>query len=409
MLRLGAHQLLGDAGARARRRRHLGRPRPGRGRPAAPPGSSTRCCAGSPSTTSTTWVRAVAPDPAADPLGFAAVGALPPALGGRRARGRAGGPRGRARRSCCAPTTTRRGSRWSPGPGSASGTSCSAAGRRDADAVVAAAASGSPGATRRRSPRSPTAGPACRTRARSWSRWRSRGAESTGATSGGSTSAPGPGGKAALLGALVAAARRPPARGRAAAAPRGPGPPGGGRAARRDRRRASTADGTRAGVGAGRVRPGARRRARAPGSVRCGGGPRRGGAAPPTTSTSCVPLQRALLGAALRRRRVPAGVVAYVTCSPVLAETAGVVGGRAGRAARDVDAPGRAALLPEVPDAAGRSPGTVQLWPHRHGTDAMFLALLRRTLEVTRPRQRLRWPSGPRASLAGGSVAARGS
>jgi 16S rRNA (cytosine967-C5)-methyltransferase len=22
---------------------------------------------------------------------------------------------------------------------------------------------------------------------------------------------------------------------------------------------------------------------------------------------------------------------------------------------------------------------TVQLWPHRHGTDAMFLALLRRT------------------------------
>jgi 16S rRNA (cytosine967-C5)-methyltransferase len=28
----------------------------------------------------------------------------------------------------------------------------------------------------------------------------------------------------------------------------------------------------------------------------------------------------------------------------------------------------------------GTGPGpTVQLWPHRHGTDAMFLALLRRT------------------------------
>ncbi len=38
-----------------------------------------------------------------------------------------------------------------------------------------------------------------------------------------------------------------------------------------------------------------------------------------------------------------------------------------------------AALLPEVPDCAGPLPGTVQLWPHRHGTDAMFLALLRRT------------------------------
>ena len=36
------------------------------------------------------------------------------------------------------------------------------------------------------------------------------------------------------------------------------------------------------------------------------------------------------------------------------------------------------ALLPQVPDAAGPVPGTVQLWPHRHGTDAMFVALLRR-------------------------------
>jgi len=31
--------------------------------------------------------------------------------------------------------------------------------------------------------------------------------------------------------------------------------------------------------------------------------------------------------------------------------------------------------LPEVPDAAVGD--FVQLWPHRHGTDAMFLALLR--------------------------------
>jgi 16S rRNA (cytosine967-C5)-methyltransferase len=33
------------------------------------------------------------------------------------------------------------------------------------------------------------------------------------------------------------------------------------------------------------------------------------------------------------------------------------------------------AALPAMP-ALGEGP-TVQLWPHRHGTDAMFLALLR--------------------------------
>jgi 16S rRNA (cytosine967-C5)-methyltransferase len=32
-------------------------------------------------------------------------------------------------------------------------------------------------------------------------------------------------------------------------------------------------------------------------------------------------------------------------------------------------------LLPGVPDAGTAT--HVQLWPHRHGTDAMFLALLR--------------------------------
>ena len=35
-------------------------------------------------------------------------------------------------------------------------------------------------------------------------------------------------------------------------------------------------------------------------------------------------------------------------------------------------------LLPGVPDCAGRLPGTLQLWPHRHHTDAMFMALLRK-------------------------------
>jgi 16S rRNA (cytosine967-C5)-methyltransferase len=38
-----------------------------------------------------------------------------------------------------------------------------------------------------------------------------------------------------------------------------------------------------------------------------------------------------------------------------------------------------AGLRADVPDCAGPLTGTAQLWPHRHRTDAMFVALLRRT------------------------------
>jgi 16S rRNA (cytosine967-C5)-methyltransferase len=60
----------------------------------------------------------------------------------------------------------------------------------------------------------------------------------------------------------------------------------------------------------------------------------------------------------------------------VLAETRGVV--EAVLAERDDARLEDATGLVDVPDSAGPIPGTVQLWPHRHGTDAMFLALLRR-------------------------------
>ena len=93
-----------------------------------------------------------------------------------------------------------------------------------------------------------------------------------------------------------------------------------------------------------------------------------------------LPLQRELLRKALDSAR-PGGVVAYVTCSPVLAETAGVVSGvleeRDDVELLDADEVA-AVVLSHVPDHAGPLAGTVQLWPHRHGTDAMFLALLRR-------------------------------
>ncbi len=88
-----------------------------------------------------------------------------------------------------------------------------------------------------------------------------------------------------------------------------------------------------------------------------------------------APLQRALLTEALSAVRV-GGVVGYATCSPHLAETRVVVddvlkkvGG-----AELIDA---RPLLPGVPEL-GDGPD-VQLWPHLHGTDAMYLALLRRT------------------------------
>ena len=85
-------------------------------------------------------------------------------------------------------------------------------------------------------------------------------------------------------------------------------------------------------------------------------------------------LQLALLTAALAAVR-PGGLVAYVTCSPHLAETSTVVSD-ALRQRVDVERVDARPLLPGVPEL-GDGPD-VQLWPHRHGTDAMYLALLRR-------------------------------
>ncbi len=87
-----------------------------------------------------------------------------------------------------------------------------------------------------------------------------------------------------------------------------------------------------------------------------------------------VELQLELLASALASVRV-GGVVAYVTCSPHTEETVGVVDVAAAR--DDVEVLPVAPLFPDVPDMARGDYG--QLWPHRHGTDAMFMALLRRT------------------------------
>ncbi|MGQ4271748.1 rRNA cytosine-C5-methyltransferase, partial [Nocardiopsis changdeensis] len=95
------------------------------------------------------------------------------------------------------------------------------------------------------------------------------------------------------------------------------------------------------------------------------------------SAAELAPLQHDLLVSAVESVR-PGGVVAYVTCSPHLDETDAIV--RRVLAERDdltlLRAPD---LLDEVPGlAAGEDGNYAQFWPHRHGTDAMFLALLRR-------------------------------
>lgn len=99
----------------------------------------------------------------------------------------------------------------------------------------------------------------------------------------------------------------------------------------------------------------------------------------PSDLEGLVGLQERLLNAAIDAA-APDGAVAYVTCSPHPAETTEVVERVLGTRT-DVVRLDAAEALPEVPSAGDRD---VQLWPHRHGTDAMFLALLRRTTSTAR-------------------------
>ncbi len=99
----------------------------------------------------------------------------------------------------------------------------------------------------------------------------------------------------------------------------------------------------------------------------------------PSDVTGLAPLQRALLASALDAV-APGGVVGYATCSPHLAETRFVVGDVLKKRSDIEVVDARPLFLrPDgspVPEL-GEGP-YVQLWPHVHGTDAMFLALLRK-------------------------------
>ncbi|WP_324644823.1 RsmB/NOP family class I SAM-dependent RNA methyltransferase [Pseudarthrobacter sp. LT1] len=91
------------------------------------------------------------------------------------------------------------------------------------------------------------------------------------------------------------------------------------------------------------------------------------------------PLQRELLASALAAVR-PGGVVAYVTCSPHPAETTAVVDDIL-RKRPDLELLDAGAALDAVSLTGSLGAGhesTAQLWPHIHHTDAMFLALIKK-------------------------------
>jgi 16S rRNA (cytosine967-C5)-methyltransferase len=92
-----------------------------------------------------------------------------------------------------------------------------------------------------------------------------------------------------------------------------------------------------------------------------------------------VPLQHGLLSAALGSLKV-GGVVAYVTCSPLTEETVNVVDAVLAKHP-EADALDTATVLSTIaPQLTEATRGTaVQLHPHRHDTDAMFIQLIRRT------------------------------
>nr|WP_240034715.1 transcription antitermination factor NusB [Glaciihabitans arcticus] len=88
-------------------------------------------------------------------------------------------------------------------------------------------------------------------------------------------------------------------------------------------------------------------------------------------------LQSNLLDAGLKALK-PGGVLAYVTCSPHLAETKVIVEGalkKWGAAVERIDTPAVLSTVTGEPLDLGDGQH-VQLWPHRHSTDAMFIQLL---------------------------------
>mgnify|MGYP002757486973 FL=1 len=85
-------------------------------------------------------------------------------------------------------------------------------------------------------------------------------------------------------------------------------------------------------------------------------------------------LQEELLESAVELAK-PGGVVVYSTCSPDVRETRRIVEKQLAKGGvEELDAREWAAGMEDVGDGP-----SVQMWPHRHGTDAMFYAVLHKT------------------------------
>ena len=98
---------------------------------------------------------------------------------------------------------------------------------------------------------------------------------------------------------------------------------------------------------------------------------------------SLVELQKALLSRALELVE-PGGVVAYVTCSPVVEETVEVVEAVCSQRG-DCELLDTSEVLNQVTHTLvdGARRGTaVQLWTYRHGCDDMFIQLIRTRASV---------------------------
>ena len=77
---------------------------------------------------------------------------------------------------------------------------------------------------------------------------------------------------------------------------------------------------------------------------------------------------------------LPGGVLGYVTCSPHLSETTGLVSWAESQYRDDLELLPANAIFNEINPNLGLDVTfrTAQLWPHIHGTDAMFIALFRK-------------------------------
>jgi len=98
-----------------------------------------------------------------------------------------------------------------------------------------------------------------------------------------------------------------------------------------------------------------------------------------------IPALRELQEALLRNgltSLAPGGFLAYVTCSPVVEETTEVIDRVVGGDKRLtlLDTPAVLEGIVTSPISGHRRGTAVQLWTHRHGTDAMFIQLIQRSL-----------------------------